>query len=163
MLSWRYPVSAERGSQYRSQLSLLQRKERYKGIARCRCHNTARSNHCCNVVVLNWKPLIKSHNTARSNHCCNSRPWKPLPRAAFQARFGKPNDFLLDFSRKLVICTFILLFQPLKLSYSKAFTIWQTPIVLFSFTALKANIAYISQIPHAGTSQVLWVNMFGEH
>ena len=85
-----------------------------------------------------------------------------MPRAAFQARFGKPNEFLLQFSRKLVIFTFILLFQPLKLSCSKAFTIWQTPIVLLSFTALKANTAYFSQIPHAGTSQVLSVNMFGE-
>ena len=106
--------------------------------------------------------MYYNSHTICSNRCCNSRPWKPLPRAAFQAHFGKPNEFLLKLSRKLVIFAFILLFQPLNFSYSKAFTIWQTPIVLFRLFALKANIAYFSQIQHAGTSQALWVNMFGE-
>ena len=90
-------------SQYRSQLSLLQ------------------------PITSQMSSVQLCHNTARSYRCCNSRPWKPLPRAAFQARFEKPNEFLLNFSIKQLIFTFILLLQPLKLSYSKAFTIWQTP------------------------------------
>ena len=102
------------------------------------------------------------HNTARSNHCCNYRNnpdgagimWsqyrsqlsllqqqalKALAQSGFPSPFWQTKWIFAELFIKIAHFCIHFVFQPLKLSCSKAFTIWQTPIVLFLLTSSKSE------------------------